>query len=62
MIAGIVAQVVTGWLRTQALQGKHNNFSTLHRVRHEHVVCCAGPDTYMMSSVPNVGSVVNRQS
>lgn len=32
MIAGITMQIVTGFLRQNALEGKHSNFSMLHRV------------------------------
>ena len=33
MIAAVAAQIFTGWMRTKGLEGKHANFSFLHRVR-----------------------------
>lgn len=33
MIAAVFMQVVTGFLRQRALEGKHSNFCMLHRVR-----------------------------
>lgn len=33
MIAAVVAQVLTGWLRVKGLEGKNANFSLFHRVR-----------------------------
>lgn len=33
MIAGVAAQLFTGWIRMKGLEAKHANFSSLHRVR-----------------------------
>ena len=33
MMSAIFLQILTGWLRTKALEGKYSNFSRFHRVR-----------------------------
>lgn len=41
MIGALGLQILTGFLRTQALEAKHSNFSTLHRVSELHGVIFA---------------------